>query len=154
MSLFQKHGLFVTCDINHSPRKSLYAVYLGSLEIIMMWESGTEPCQKISWDEQRSTMLTRNRIMQSLSCKTKALHKPFWLFWQHVGLPRIFLLLHRRKVQSQPWTRISHVCKSQLTSPVLSWRFSFSSLLYSLPKTITHGFYYQVLPAQFPQSVS
>lgn len=85
-------------------------------------------------------MLTRSRIIQSLSCKTEELHKHFWQFWQYVATTKDFFCY-----STQVRSKANHECilqmcvKAQLTSPVLPWRFSFSSLLYFPPKTMTHG---------------
>lgn len=85
-------------------------------------------------------MMTRNRIMQSLSCKTEALHKHFWQFWLHVATTKDFFCYSTQARSKANHEYTLHMCvKAQLISPVPPWRFSFSSLLYSLPKTMTHG---------------
>lgn len=115
----------------------------------MMWGSGTEPCCSRFLELGKSTTLTRNRIMQSLPCKTEALRKHFRQSWQHVATTKDFFYYSTQVRSKANHEHTSDVCKAQLTSPVLPWRFSFSSLLYSLPQTDT--WYYQVLPSQFLQ---
>lgn len=141
MCLLQKRGLLVTCHISHNPRKSFYAVYLESLEMIMMWESGTEPCSSTflelgkslqRWLETEScrAYLARQRLYANTSDSLDSMWQP----------PRIFFCYSAQETSKANHEHILQMCvKAQLTSPVLPWRFSFSSLLYSLPQTMTHG---------------
>lgn len=102
----------------------------------MIWERGTASCSKISGDGQKSTMLTRNRSMQSSSCKIEALLlTAFTACGSHQGFfcSSTQVSSKTNHKQSPAEHALQMRRKALLNSPALPWWSSISNLPYSSP---------------------